>query len=186
MNCYKTMYAREQGIEDVIGDGTVIDAKSEQPITPSVKEEQNAGLLKRLYERYKDSYIGQKYHEYLGRSPDIDGYGVVDMPENALAAIIKTDHPVYKNILALNRRYLNQMKEKGGEYWDKFKQVLNDYIFPHEDTHAAGEHSEENTEGKLKKFYNRLKEYASNAADRVKYGRLEELAEARAYAQAGR
>ena len=178
---YAEMLSPDSELEQLIGDGTIIDAEDEEPITDSTSQLDNAGWLKRLYEKYKNSRLGRAYHQYLkselGAEPEIDAYGVVEgLPESALAAIIKTNHPKYKNILALSGKYLREFKSKGEQYWEQFKDMLNDYVFLHEDTHAAGELSEKRTEGRLKRFYNRMKEYVSDLKEKMKYSHYERVA----------
>ena len=133
------------GLERIVN-GTIIDREG-NPITHETSELSNTHNVKSWYQGFWNSRVGTAISKRLHKEPgDVDAYGFFDFCENgltcknALAAIIRTNHPKYKTILAVNKRFAHLFRK--GE--------VADYVAAHEGVHESGVSSEQATERTIK------------------------------------
>lgn len=103
---------------------------------------EGAKQFKADYQKYLQSDEGKKLVQMYGDAP-FDGYGLLDLGEKAVAAVIKTKDG--KQYLTLNERYAGKLGDM-----DKL------YVMAHEHMHGTGVDSEKGVEHSLKLYFNQL------------------------------
>ncbi|RMF54653.1 hypothetical protein D6745_04640 [Candidatus Woesearchaeota archaeon] len=133
------------GLEGIVN-GTVMD-KEGNPLNYDTGDLTTTHRIKDWYQGFWNSRVGKEIAKRLKKEPgSVDAYAFFDFCENgltcknALAAIIRTNHPKYRTILAVNKRFAHLLN----------KEEIADYVAAHEGVHESGVSDEQETERTLK------------------------------------
>lgn len=154
----------EGGIESLLHDSAIV-GKDGEVILGDAGKSSEARKVKSMYKSFIESNVGKKLVEYMQKNgysrPEIDGYGFLKLGKNVAAAVLKTNHPKYKTLLAVNK-----------DIYDTLDSSLKEYVLAHETLHAGDPesgtsadkaHLEKKTDGNLKTFYKGLAEKVSGS-----------------------
>ena len=141
--------------ESINNGGFIFDSGSSQPQSEKNSDSQNTeygpkdkiDLARHLmmdYKRFSESTEGKKLREMYGDAT-FNGYGVLDLGKDAVAAVIKTSDG--RQYLTMNERFVDKVDE-----YDKL------YLHAHEHLHGAGIDSEKGVESSLKSYFSELLE----------------------------